>query len=275
MKCPFCAFLEDKVVDSRESREGDAIRSEEHTSELQSRQYLVCRLLLEKKKGVVRVIRQGVLLPTPFLDFSAKVNTFDDRGMWGLAFHPDFANYGLVYLTYVFEEGGNPNDTGPKTARFTRVTADPANPDVALAGSEVVILGSIGTPPCSSHPAGSDCIADDSGTHTLGTIRFAPDGTLFIGNGDGASASFADPNALRAQDLDSLEGKILRIREDGSAPGDNPFDDGTNSIRSKVWLYGVRNPFRFSIHPTTAELYMGDVGWNTWEEVNRGIRGKK
>ena len=232
------------------------------------------RLFVWQKNGVVRVIKQGVLLPTPFLDFSAKVNTFDDRGMWGLAFHPDFANNGFVYLTYVFEEGSDPNDSNPKTARFTRVTADPANPDVALAGSETVILGSIGTPPCSSHPVGSDCIADDSGTHTLGTIRFAPDGTLFVGNGDGASASFADPLALRAQNLDSLEGKILRIREDGSAPGDNPFDDGTNSIRSKVWLYGVRNPFRFSIHPTTGELYIGDVGWNTWEEVNRGIRGK-
>src|SRR5258706_3462700 len=134
-----------------------------------------------------------------------------------------------------------PRKAATSTTRVERqlaspVTADHANPDVALAGSEVVILGSIGTPPCSSHPAGSDCIADDSGTHTLGTIRFAPDGTLFIGNADGASASFAAPNALRAQDLDSLEGKILRIRANGSAPGANPFNNGTNSIRSQAGL---------------------------------------
>ena len=76
-----------------------------------------------------------------------------------------------------------------------------------------------------------------------------------------------------AQDLDSPNGKILRIRPDGSAPSDNPFYDGTNSWRSRVWLYGVRNPFGFSLQPETEEIYLGDVGWNTWEEVNHGPAG--
>jgi glucose/arabinose dehydrogenase/chitodextrinase len=232
------------------------------------------RLFVWQKNGVVRVIKQGVLLPTPFIDLSDRVNTFDDRGFWGLAFHPDFANNGYVYLSYVYEQGGDSNDSNAKTSRLTRVTASPGNPDVAIPGSEVVILGSIGTPPCSAHPAGADCLPADSGSHSIGTLRFAPDGTLFVGNGDGADASFVDPNSMRAQDIDSWSGKILRIRDDGTAPTDNPFYDGTNSIRSKVWLYGVRNPFRFNLHPLSNEPYFGDVGWHTWEEVNRGMRAR-
>ena len=229
------------------------------------------RLFVWQKDGVVRVIKQGVLLPTPFIDLSAQVNTFDDRGFWGLAFHPDFGNNGFVYLSYVYENAGNPNDSGPRTSRLTRVRANPSNPDVALPGSEVVILGSIGTPPCSAYPIGADCIGADGGSHTLGTLRFAPDGKLFVGNGDGSDTG--DALALRSQDLDDWPGKILRINDDGTAPGDNPFDDSTNSIRSKVWIYGVRNPFRFTRHATTGDLYFGEVGWNTWEEVNRGVRG--
>ena len=83
------------------------------------------RLFVWQKNGIVRVIKQGVLLPTPFIDLSAKVNTFDDRGFWGLAFHPNFASNGYVYMTYVFEGGGNPNDQSAKTSRLTRVTANP------------------------------------------------------------------------------------------------------------------------------------------------------
>ena len=232
------------------------------------------RLFVWQKNGVVRVIKQGVLLPTPFIDLSAKVNTFDDRGFWGLAFHPDFANNGWVYMSYTFEHSGNPNDSNPRTSRLTRVTASTTNPDIAVPSSEVVILGSIGVPPCSAYPAGADCIPFDSGSHGMGNLQFAPDGTLFVGNGDGASADFADVAALGAQDITSWRGKILRIRDDGSAPSDNPFYDGTNSIRSRVWLYGIRNPFRFMLNPTTNEPYFGDVGWNTWEELNRGMVGK-
>src|SRR5262249_37487743 len=143
------------------------------------------RLFVWQKNGVVRVIKNGVLLPTPFIDVSAKVNTFDDRGFWGFTFDPDFANNGYVYMTYVYENTGNPNDTGVKTSRLTRATADPANPDVALAGSEVTILGSVGTAPCSAQPAGADCIPADGSSHTIGNLQFAPDGTLLKGNGRG------------------------------------------------------------------------------------------
>ncbi|GAB3257234.1 fibronectin type III domain-containing protein [Nocardioides dilutus] len=228
------------------------------------------RMFVWQKNGVVRVVKNGQLLPTPFIDLSAKVNTFDDRGFWGLAFDPQFATNGRVYLSYTFEDAGNPNSSAPRTARLTRVTADPANPDTALPGSEVVILGSVGTPPCSALPSSADCIGSDGGSHTLGSLHFADDGTLFVGVGDGSDG---DANALRAQNLDSPNGKILRIRPDGSAPPDNPFYDGTNSWRSRVWLYGVRNPFGFSLQAETGEIWFGDVGWNTWEEVDHGGAG--
>ena len=100
------------------------------------------RLFVWQKNGVVRVIKNGVLLPTPFVDLSARVNTFDDRGMWGFAFDPDFSTNGYVYVTYTFENAGDPNSSAPRTGRLTRITANPSNTDVALPGSEIVMMGS-------------------------------------------------------------------------------------------------------------------------------------
>jgi glucose/arabinose dehydrogenase/fibronectin type 3 domain-containing protein len=228
------------------------------------------RLFVWQKNGIVRIIKNGQLLPTPFINLSSKVNTFDDRGFWGLAFDPQFSANGRVYMTYTYESGGDPNSPNARTSRLTRVNVDPANPDVALPASEVTILGSIGTPPCSDFPKSADCIGSDGGSHTLGALHFASDGTLYVGVGDGSNG---DANSLRAQDLDVPEGKILRIRTDGSALSDNPFYDGTNSWRSRVFLYGVRNPFGYALLPETDEVYFGDVGWNTWEEFNHGSRG--
>lgn len=235
------------------------------------------RIFVWQRNGVINIVKNGTLLQTPFLDFSDRVNTYTDRGFLGVALDPNFIANGHMYLLYTYESGGNPNDPGPKTARMSRVTADPSNSDVVLANSEVVILGTMDTPPCSDYPAGTDCIPADSYTHTIGTLRFAPDGTLFVGNGDGASPEFADILSFRSQDLDSYAGKILRIRPDGFPPAaplvTNPFDDGTNSIRSKVWAYGLRNPFRFALHPIREVPYIGDVGWKSIEEINEGIAG--
>jgi glucose/arabinose dehydrogenase len=219
-------------------------------------------MFLWQKNGLVRVFRNGALLPTPFIDLRGFVNTYDDRGLLGLALDPDFDNNHYVYLAYVYEGGGNPDDTGPKISRLTRVTANPANTDVALPGSEVIILNDI--------PAAASA-------HTAGTIRFAPDGTLFLANGDGGTASFANTNSLNAQNIDSLSGKILRINPDGTAPAPpkvpNPFYDGTNSIRSKVYAYGLRNAFRYDFRPGVNDLYACDVGWNDWEEVDHVVPG--
>jgi glucose/arabinose dehydrogenase/regulation of enolase protein 1 (concanavalin A-like superfamily) len=230
------------------------------------------RIFVWYKGGSVWVIKNGAVLPTPFLYFESRVNRAGDRGMLGFALDPNFATNGYAYLLYVYEPNGNPSDAGPKTARLTRVKADPNNPDVALAGSEQVILGQIGLAPCSQYPEGSDCMASDSTAHTIGTVRFAPDGKIFVGMGDGASYAGADQLALRAQSLNYYNGKILRINPDGTAPTDNPFYDpaNPNSVKSKVYAYGLRNPYRFAVHPQTGEVYIGDVGWNAWEEVNRG-----
>jgi glucose/arabinose dehydrogenase len=221
------------------------------------------RIFLWQKNGIVKIFHDGVLHSTPFIDLSSQVNTFDDRGLIGLALDPGFTENGYVYLGFVYEPTGNPNDPGPKTSRLIRVTANPANPDVALAGSQVILI---------------DAIPANGTSHTLDTLRFAPDGTLFVSNGDGESGSTADPLALGVQDLNSYRGKILRINSDGSAPAPpqatNPFYDGTNSIRSRVWAYGLRNPYRFDFHPILGDIYLGDVGWNTWEELDHILPGK-
>ena len=154
------------------------------------------RMFILQKHGVVRIVKNGALLPTPFVDISSHVNRARDSGLLGIAFHPDFANNGYFYLAYVFEEGGNPNDTGRKISRVVRMRADPANPDVALPDSETVILGR-----CQNSGPGADCLYVNLAIHTVGTLRFAPDGKLIVGHGDGGLVVVADEN-LRSQDLD-------------------------------------------------------------------------
>lgn len=229
------------------------------------------RMFVWEKPGIVRIVKNGVLLTTPFIDISARVNEVGDRGLIGLALDPNFATNKFVYLLYVYEPTGNAADTAPKTARLTRVQADPANPDVALVSSETVLMGKIGTAPCSASPAGSDCMASDSAQHTIGTVKFGPDGKIYVGMGDASEYTFADEKSFRVQDLNTYNGKILRINPDGTAPTDNPFYDGNpNSVRSKVFTYGLRSPYRFTHKPGTGELYVGDVGSTYFEEINRG-----
>ena len=130
------------------------------------------RLFVWQKNGVVRIIKNGVLLPTPFVDLSSHVNTFDDRGMWGLTFDPDFANNGYVYVTYTYENAGNPNDAGPEDRPADADHRQSDQPRRRSPGRDL-IMGSIGTPPCSAHPAGADCIPSDGGSHTIGEVHFA------------------------------------------------------------------------------------------------------
>jgi glucose/arabinose dehydrogenase len=216
------------------------------------------RMFILQKNGVILIYKNGALLSTPFLDFSSKVNTSSDNGMWGLAFDPNFPTNGYIYLTYVYEPNGNPNDNSPKISRLVRVTANPASNNVMLAGSEITLL---------------DNVPDDDGTHAMGTIRFATDGTMYVGSGDGASPFITDPNAIGAQDITSVRGKIFHLNTDGSAVNYNPFYDGTDSVQSKVWAYGIRNPYRFSLHPVSGDPYIGDLGWDTWEEIDHIVKG--
>ncbi len=227
------------------------------------------RILVALKSGVVRVIKNGVLLTTPFIDIRDRVNDYWDRGLLGIAADPGFATNNRVYLFYTYED--NPAQyNGTKTARLTRVTAvgDTASPT-----TETTILGRSVGPTCKNFPAGTDCISADSPSHSAGAIRFAPDGTMFAAIGDGAHFNIADPDALRAQNPDLLTGKILRITTAGAGVAGNPFYGDPNANRSKFWSYGMRNPFRFHLRAGTNVPYIGDVGWSTWEEVTVDARG--
>ncbi len=228
------------------------------------------RVFVASRYGDVRIIQDGALLPDPFVTLPA--NTSVQRGLMGLALDPDFASNGFVYLYYTHEH--NPSDpTGPKTGRLIRVTAEG---NTALLGSDVILLGTAAddaaSPSCSNLPAGSDCLPADGCCHVGGALRFAPDGTLFVSTGDAAVEGDA---MLHAQDLDSLAGKILRVLPtDGSAPSDNPFYTGDSQAnRSKVWAYGLREPFRMAIQPGTGLPVVGDVGSVYEEELNVAFAG--
>ncbi|MDH3597150.1 MAG: PQQ-dependent sugar dehydrogenase [Rhodospirillales bacterium] len=183
----------------------------------------------------------GVLAP-PFLDVTSLVSCCGERGLLGLAFHPDYASNGFFYVNYTDGSG----DT--VIARY-RVSADP---DLADPGSADILL----------------TVAQPYTNHNGGQLRFGPDGFLYIGLGDGGSGG--DPEN-RAQDLSELLGKILRIDVDGgppySIPPDNPFV-GVAGARPEIWARGLRNPWRFSFDRLTGDLFIADVGQGAREEVD-------
>lgn len=255
------------------------------------------RMFIALKGGVVRVYRNGSLLATPFVDISSEVGDRHDRGLLGIAVHPEFPAQPYVYLLYTHDPPGvTPDAEGARVAQLLRVEADPAfDHDRArtTAGSRVVLVGTNSTlanignptngrdharPSCMTgfSMAGApvqDCIPSDEKSHTIGTVAFAPDGSLFLTAGDDSDYTAVDPRALRAQMLDSLAGKILRIDPiTGLGLPDKPFyqPGAPGSNRSRVWAYGLRNPFRVAIRPGTTDAYIGDVGWNVWEEIHVG-----
>jgi len=204
---------------------------------------------LIEKRGRVRVIQDGVLLGTPFLDIDSIVgggtSTNDERGLLGIAFHPDFLNNGFFYLDYT----NNANNT--TIARY-QVSGDPATNNVANPASGSVLL----------------TISQPFSNHNGGWIAFGPnDGYLYIAMGDGGSGG--DPSD-RAQNLNQRLGKMLRIDVDGGSPFAIPPDNPFVGIAGDdlIWGYGLRNPWRSSFDPTNGDLIIGDVGQNAWEEID-------
>ena len=262
-------------------------------------------MYVAQQNGIVYAYENGVLNSTPFIDISAQVNGTRDRGLLDIAVHPDFENNPYVYLLYtydppeVFDNAGHPlagpDQKGNRAGRLTRVTADVSTGyATAVANSEVVLLGNNSTwdnfnafvnstvdfdePPAGILPDGSnlqDFINSDSESHTIGGLAFGINGELFVSIGDGASYNRVDPRATRVQDIDNLSGKILRIDPiTGDGLPDNPFFNGdADANRSKVYQYGLRNPFRISVDASTGALYVGDVGWTRWEEINSAPAG--
>lgn len=244
------------------------------------------RIFIALKPGRVKVIRNGELQGGAWLDLSGETNHYADRGMMGLALHPDFPNTPYVYVAYAWEPGeaAGSDPSGARSARVVRFTADPKDPNKHLNGSGLVLLGAGGTveamgdldrgdrAPFScmgvdGNAPVRDCLPVDGPSHTVDNLAFGPDGKLYISVGDGTLQPELN---VRAQNLDSLAGKILRVDPaTGNGLPDNPFYDGDpTSNRSKVWALGVRNPFRFSFDAATGELWLGDVGGERWEEIN-------
>ena len=120
-----------------------------------------------------------------------------------------------------------------------------------------------------------DFLAADSESHTIGSVEFGPDGALYVSNGDGTSYNRVDPRTVRVQDIDNLSGKIIRINPiTGEGLADNPFYNGDSSAnRSKVYQLGLRNPFRMTIDQRNGDVFVGDVGWTQWEEINSAGAG--
>ena len=262
-------------------------------------------LYIAQKDGVVKVVRDGITQETPFIDISAIVNTSGDRGLSDIALHPDFVNNPYFYLLYTYDPPevndylgdpvAGPDGSGNRAGRLVRVTADAStNYTSVIEGSEVVILGTNSiwqnfnglvnsTIDSSIAPAGilpdgsnlQDFVAADSTSHSVNSLMFGPDGALYVTIGDGTSFNRVDTRAFRVQDIDNLSGKLLRIDAiTGEGLADNPFFNGDPAAnQSKVYQYGFRNPFRFSIDSRDGRVYVGDVGWTNWEEINSGAPG--
>jgi len=212
------------------------------------------RIFVVQQNGLIRVFPNdsAVTSATTFLNISSRISTGGERGLLGLAFHPNYATNGYFYVNYT--------QAGTGRTIVSRFRVDPNNPNQADPNSEVILLN----------------IYQPYDNHNGGMIMFGLDGYLYIGMGDGGSAG--DPGN-RAQNLDSLLGKLLRIDVDNPAgglnygiPPDNPFVGLPG--RDEIYALGLRNPWRFSQDPLTGEIWLADVGQSSWEEVDSIGRGR-
>lgn len=203
------------------------------------------RLFVVEKPGTIKILNSnGTVNTTPFLDISSIVNSnAGERGLLGLAFHPNYSINGYFFVNYT-------NLSGNTVIARYQVSA---NPDIANTAETTLLT-----------------ITQPFSNHNGGCIAFGNDGYLYIATGDGGSGG--DPGN-RAQSLDVLLGKILRIDVDNGTPYgiplDNPFsNDGDDNTLSEIWAYGLRNPWKFSFDADTDEIWIADVGQGSYEEIN-------
>lgn len=208
------------------------------------------RVFVCQQSGALRVIKNGALLATPFTTVST--TSSGERGLLGVAFDPNYATNHFIYVYYTATTPATHN-------RISRFTADIANEDVAVAGSETVLLD----------------LNNLSGAtnHNGGAIHFGPDGKLYVAVGENA-------NSANSQSLGNLLGKMLRLNPNPAdpIPADNPTTfpgiAGSPSGNNRaIWAVGLRNPFTFSFQQGTGRMHINDVGEGTWEEVNLGVAG--
>jgi glucose/arabinose dehydrogenase len=207
------------------------------------------RLFVVEQGGKIRIIRNGALVATPFLDIGARIVSGGEQGLLGLAFHPNYAQNGFFYVYYNRAPAVANGGTEIAIVRFSRSgSADLADPN-----SGVVLLTFM-------HP--------QQANHNGGKIAFGPDGYLYIGTGDGGGGG--DPFAA-SQNLMDMRGKLMRIDVNSGnpygIPPTNPYV-GNASALPEIFARGLRNPFRFNFDRETGDLFIGDVGQNAWEEVD-------
>lgn len=205
------------------------------------------RLFILEQEGRVRIVDHGVLQAKPFLDVTDRVLSGGERGLLGLAFHPDYTRNGRFFVNYTRKPDG-----ATVVAEYRRAEAQAQ----ALLSERVLML-----------------VAQPAPNHNGGMMAFGPDGFLYIALGDGGPGG--DPHN-RGQNSSDLLGKILRVDVDRGdpygVPGDNPFVTGGS--RPEVFALGFRNPWRFSFDRKTGELWAADVGQEKWEEIDLVQRGK-
>ncbi|HET9525163.1 MAG TPA: PQQ-dependent sugar dehydrogenase [Pyrinomonadaceae bacterium] len=199
------------------------------------------RIFVCEQGGRLRVIKNGALLPASFVTLN--VDSSGERGLLGIAFDPSFGVLNsFIYVYY----------TVPSIPRHNRVSRFTANGDVAVPGSETVILA-------------LDNLSSAT-NHNGGAIHFGPDGKLYVAVGENA-------NTQNSKTLSNRLGKMLRINSDGSIPSDNPFFNVATGANRSIWALGLRNPFTFAFQRGTGRMFVNDVGASTWEEINDGIAG--
>ena len=212
------------------------------------------RLFVLEQGGRIRIIQSGALVATPFLDITSKVESGGEAGLLGLAFHPSFSTNRRFFVYYTRRVAGQLQSV------FSEYAAPSSTPNQADPASERILL----------------VVNQPFDNHNGGQLAFGPDGFLYIALGDGGSEG--DPQG-NGQNLQTLLGKILRIDVDGAfAPGkqyaippDNPFASGGGL--PEIWAYGLRNPWRFSFDRATGRLFAGDVGQDSFEEVDIITKG--
>jgi putative heme-binding domain-containing protein len=203
------------------------------------------RVFVCEQTGRLRVLKDGALLPAPFV--ALDVDSTWERGLIGVTLDLDFARNGYLYVCYV----ARLPYTHHRVSRFT------AAGDLTAPGSELVLLeGDDQAKLGGKVPAG----------HQGGALHFGADGKLYVAIGDQTAGS-------PAQQLTTFQGKLLRLNPDGSIPEDNPFSSAARGKYRAIWARGLRNPFCFAVQPVTGRIFVNDVGENTWEEINEAVPG--
>jgi glucose/arabinose dehydrogenase len=213
------------------------------------------RLFVVEQGGRIKIVQNGGVLATAFLDISSKITTGGEMGLLGVAFHPNFSNNGKLYVNYVRTVSGQIQSV------IAEYTASPANSNQVNVATERILL-----------------TVDQVGNfnnHKAGQLAFGPDGFLYFGLGDGGSGG--DPFG-HGQDTSTLLGKLMRIDVNSTDPGlqyhiptDNPF--ATSGGRPEIWAFGFRNPWRFSFDRMGGRLFMADVGQDHFEEIDIVTKG--